>query len=152
MGNTSRKSLAVTVVGLLTILWGGAYIFLGGAVALAGEQILNNVGPNDPLGGLAPILQIVASLLVVLGVLWVLQGVPAILAGVGVLLRKPWGLVLTLLAALLAMFWSSFLLFSSDTQLIAIGSAQFLFGVLVFVILIARRKEFSRASQEIPST
>jgi hypothetical protein len=136
--------LAVTAIGILTILWGGIYAVLGGLLAFAGDSLWGNLDPNDPVGGFGPILKILAGLMVVVGVVWLLQGIPSVLAGWGVLLRKQWGRIPTFLVALLAMFWSLFLLFSNDIQLIVIGAIQFLYGILAFVILIVNRKEFSQ--------
>jgi hypothetical protein len=140
----AEKSVAVTAIGILTILWGGIYSVLGGMLAFAGDSLWGNLDPNDPVGGFGPILKILAGLMMVIGVVWLVQGIPALFAGWGVLQRRQWGRIPTFLVALLAMFWSLFLLFSSDTKWIAIGVIEFAYGVLAFVILIAKSKEFSR--------
>ena len=93
------KSIAVTLIGLMTILWGGIYAVLGGSMIFAGDAIVTNIRPDDPVGGFAPIFKILASLMIVIGVVLLLQGIPGILAGWGVLLRKQWGRILTFIAA-----------------------------------------------------
>jgi hypothetical protein len=138
------KSIAVTVIGLLTLLLGGAYATLGGCfvfVGLAGVARLE----DDPAGGFGPILQILAGFVAVVGVALLLQGVPGMLAGLGVLFRKQWGRRLTLILAVLAFLWGLASLGVSQTApYIAFGVTQILYSGLAFVILIRNSAEFSR--------
>src|ERR1700730_5571553 len=98
------KSVAVTIIGLLALLFGigdaalGSNFIFGGA---ADEKRLE----HDPAGGFAFLLQILAGLVIVVGVAFLLTGVLGMVAGLGVLWRKPWGRILTFLAAVLAVLW-----------------------------------------------
>jgi hypothetical protein len=111
-----------------TIVWGGA--------AMA----------NDPAGGWGPLLRVFAGLIVVLAVPFLLQGVLGLLAGCGVLMRKPWGRLLTFPLAVLAGLWGFAFLgdFEHDGSSIALGAVQLLYGILALVILIRNGAEFSR--------
>jgi hypothetical protein len=92
------KSVAVTAIGLLTLLWGGAYAALGGSLIFAGSAMA-----NDPAG--RGLLEFLGGMLALFGGAFLLQGVPMMLAGLGVLLRQQWGRILTFLMAVLAIVW-----------------------------------------------
>jgi hypothetical protein len=134
----------VTVVGLITLL-GVAYTALGGWLLFAGAD-LNTRLENDPAGGMAPVLQLLAGFMVVIGVAFIVQGVPGVLAGWGVLSRRSWGRILALIVAALAAPWGlAFLVISrGDVTFITLGAAQVLYGILAFAVLIRAGDEFSR--------
>jgi hypothetical protein len=83
----------------MTILWGGAHAVLGGCLIFSGDAIEKNLRPDDPAGGLAPVLWIMAGLMIVIGVVFLLLGVPGMLAGLGILWRKQWGRILAFIMA-----------------------------------------------------
>lgn len=70
------RSVAVTLLGLLTILWGVAHAVLGGCFFLGGDEMLKNLRPDDPVGGFAPVLWLLANLMIVIGVVFLLASVP----------------------------------------------------------------------------
>lgn len=92
------KTVAVTVIGLITLLPGGYCTAFGGWAIFAGEDWLGHPS-KDPwmqafaLGGIVP------ALLIVFGVAFLILGILGLLAGVGVLLRKQWGRILTFIMA-----------------------------------------------------
>jgi hypothetical protein len=144
------KNVAVTVIGLITMLWGGVHAALGSGLILVGASLQRNLRPDDPAGGFAPILWILEGLAIFLGVLFLLQGVLGMLAALGVLLHKQWGRILTFIMAGLAILWGllSLSAYNSDATgnatLIAYGAFQLLYAILTFVILIKNGAEFSR--------
>ena len=145
----ASKSVAVTVIGLMTVLWGCAQAVLGGCLAFGGAELEGNLGTNDPVGGLAPVLLLTAGLMVMIGVVFLFLGVPMMLAGLGVLLRKQWGRILAFVMAVLGILWGLLCLGAYDADaagnvtVIASGAAEILYGVLAFVILIKHGREFS---------
>jgi hypothetical protein len=141
------KSIAVTVLGLLTLLWGGAHAAWGGWIIFAGADLGVRMQDDAAAGGFAYLLRLLADFMIVVGVAVLLQGALGMLAGWGDLLHKPWGRILTFIVAVLAILWG--LLFLSGYQRnvdseIALGAAQVLYGVLALVILITNGAEFSR--------
>jgi hypothetical protein len=56
------KSVAVTVIGLLTLLFGVAYAVLGCNLVFAGAFFA--IPPGDPAGGFAWLLQFLAGLVI----------------------------------------------------------------------------------------
>jgi hypothetical protein len=131
--------VAVTVIGLLTILFGGVYAAQGGILIFAGDAMA-----NDPAG--KGFLEVLGGLLAVIGGTLLLQGVPMILAGVGVLLRRQWGRILTLLMAGLTVLWGLLLLSLSDRDAgyVAFGAAEILYAIVAVVVLFKHGAEFSR--------
>jgi hypothetical protein len=67
-----------SVIGLLTLLFGGAYAALGGSLVFAGDAMA-----NDPAG--KGILEVLGGLLAFFGGVLLLQGVSMVLAGTGVI-------------------------------------------------------------------
>ena len=145
----SRKSVAVTVIGLITLLMGGYGVVFGGWVIFAGADWLEHPS-KDPwirafaLGGFVP------ALMVILGIVFLMLGMGGVLAGLGVILRKQWGRILTFIIAVVASLSGLTCVsdFDQATTDIAIGAAQFLYGILTFVILIKYRADFSRPLSE----
>jgi hypothetical protein len=151
----SGKNIAVTVIGLFTMLWGASYAALGGSV-IFGATAMMAEHPGDHTGGLADVDHWVASmfagLTTVIGFALLLQGSVGILAGLGVLWRKQWGRIGTFILAALAILWGLLFMggafeggaFEHGISYIALGAAQLLYGILAFVILIQKGAEFSR--------
>jgi hypothetical protein len=138
------KSVAVTVIGVTTMLLGGAYAALGGSLLFDGAAAIMSL-EDDAAGGYAPLLQVVVGFVAVVGVALLVQGAIGLLAGLGVVMRRPWGRALTFLLAILAVLWG--LLFVSANQEpidLALGAAQILYGILAFVVLIKDGADFSR--------
>jgi hypothetical protein len=139
------KSVAVTALGLATLLLGAAY------AALAGQLIFGGVGwfvrPNgDPWAQIAGLFGLLPALIIVVGVAFLPLGALGVLAGLGVLWRKPWGrtlaFVLAVPAALLGLLWAGGA--DGDATEIALGAAQVLYGLLTLVVLIRKGAEFFR--------
>src|SRR4051794_17182774 len=64
----ASQSVAVTALGLLTLLLGGGYVVMGGTLVWGGAAMA-----NDPAGGWGPLLQVFAGLIAALGVPFLLQ-------------------------------------------------------------------------------
>jgi hypothetical protein len=130
------RSVAVRVIGLITLLVGVAYAVLGGDALVVGTAAERRL-ENDPAGGLGFLLQIVAGFVIVIGVAFLLQGLLGMLAGLGVLWYKPWGRVMTFILAVLAILWglASLSFYDRGVIYIAFGGAQILYGILAFAIL-----------------
>jgi hypothetical protein len=155
----ASKSVAVTVIGLLTLLCGGGYVALGADFILGGagwflhpDPELVRVQPEPDMGIiLGAWLTLGAAVLVVVGILLVLLGLLVLLAALGVLWRKQWGRILTyvvaVLAILLGLLCLSGVYGAQDvvqvTTVLALGVPQVLYGILALVILSIRRADFS---------
>jgi hypothetical protein len=144
------NSVIVTVLGLLTLLWGVAGAVCGGILIFAGGDLAVRMKDDAAAGGYAFLIRLIADFMIVIGVAILLQGVLGTLAGLGTLLRKPWGRILTCIMAVLAILWG--LLFLSGYQHsdpnyaeIAAGAAQVLYGILALVVLMMNGAEFSRS-------
>jgi hypothetical protein len=139
----ANNSVAVTILGLITLLYGGGYAALGGSFVLGGVGWFARPDPNmgEVLGAW---LTFLAAVLGVVGVLFVVFGVLTLLAALGVLWRKQWGRILTfivaVLAILLGLLW---LLGFPDATLLALGGTQILYGILAIVVLVMKHADFS---------
>ncbi len=98
----SGKSGAVTAVGIINIVLGslvtlGGICFLLSGLVFTGAAVdaRNQFGPQGG-GGL---FAAAGAMIVVLAILVLVLGVAEIMAGVGVLNRRPWGRILTLVLA-----------------------------------------------------
>lgn len=102
------KSVTVTVLGVMTLLLGGAYMTFGSWFVFAGVDWLEHPS-KDPwvqafaLGGLVP------AFIALIGVGFLMPGILGLLAASGVLMRKHWGRILTFVfavpAILLGLLW-----------------------------------------------
>src|SRR5688500_13769788 len=110
---TPGKSAAVTIVGLITLLVGGAYAALGGGFLFTGAAAVREL-QGDPAGGLGPVLQVLAGFLAVIGVAFLFSGVLGVSAGLGVLMRRQWGRLLAFLVAAVAGVWGLLTLVFAD--------------------------------------
>jgi|SRR5579864_162052 len=134
-----RKTVAVTVIGLLTLLLGGTYAVTGGGLIFAGSAMA-----NDPNG--RGLLEVLGGMLAAVGGAFQLQGVPMLLGGFGVLLRRQWGRILTLIMAVLAILWgvASMAAYDKGVSYVVFGAAQILYSILAIVVLVKNGPEFSR--------
>ena len=144
----TSKSVAVTVMGLVTLLCGGCYATLGSRLILDGAAWFVQSDP-DPWKQLGAWFGLGAVLVIAVGIFFLLLAVPVLLAGLGVLWRKQWGRSLTsivaVLAILLGLLWVSGVEdVLQDATDLAVGLIQILYGILALVILSLKRAEFSR--------
>jgi hypothetical protein len=131
------KSLAVTFLGLLTLLAGGAAAVFGGCQIFV--MLTSTSG-------------VTAVFALLFGVPALLLGGFGLLAALGLLLRKPWGRILTFLLAGLTLLWGPLCLVAVLTDGagnleaadVAAAAAPMLYGVLALVILLRNGAEFSR--------
>jgi len=145
-GPTGRgRTAGVTAIGLVTLLFGLAYGAVGGSLILADDALAEPLRKGHPAGGLAFLLWLVGAMAAAAGALSLLQGVLGLVAGWGVLARKPWGRVLTLILAGLATLWGLLSLGASahGAAYIVLGAAQLAYGTLAFAILIRSGSDFS---------
>jgi hypothetical protein len=144
------KSVALIVLGLITLLLGGAHAAVGVCLIFGGDAMTRPLREGDLMGGIAVVLWLTGALMIVIGVAFVPQGILEMLAGSGVLWRKQWGRILTFIVAVLAILWgvASLGAYTQDANgnafFIAFGAIQILYGILAFVVLIQKRGEFSR--------
>ena len=135
-----------SAIGVLTLLFGGAYAALGSGLIFAGDALAEPLRKGDPAGGLAFPLWLVGAVLIVAGVLFLVHGVLGLLAGWGVLRRKSWARVLTLILSGLAILWGVLSLgaYAKSATYIVLGAAQLLYGTLAFIVMIRSGQEFSK--------
>jgi hypothetical protein len=130
--------VAVTFLGVLTLLVRAAYAGFGGWLIFAGTSWFGQPR-EDPWQEMAGLFGIGPALVIIVGLAFLPAGVLGLLAGLGVVLRKQWGRVLTFnlagLAVLLGLLWVGGS--DHDAPDIAVGAVQVLYGILAFVILIA---------------
>jgi hypothetical protein len=141
------RSVAVTTIGLLTLLWGVGYAVLGGSAIVGGIGWLTQPG-DDPWTPVITLFGFLPALVVVIGIAFLLVGILGLLAGSGVLRLKQWGRILTFLAAVLAILLgaASLSAYEGATALeIALGVVQILYGILAIVILSMNGPEFTQA-------
>ena len=142
---TTSKSVAVTVIGLSTLLLGGTYGAVGGWLIFAGADWFAHPSPYPwmqviAFGGIVP------GLMILLGGAFLLPALIGLLAGLGVLLRKRWGLILALILAVMSMLLGLLWVAGSSQEVseIAVGVVQMLYGIVACVVLLTCRAEFSR--------
>jgi hypothetical protein len=145
----ASKSVAVTVIGLFTLLCGGGYAIFGGYLIFAVVGWFGRPDADPLKQMMAPLVFLAAPFLVGVGVLFVLLGVLVLLAALGVLGRKQWGRSLTFLVAVLAILLGLLWLSGVEDVLqdaidLALGVTQVLYGILALVILSMKGTEFSK--------
>ena len=113
------NNVAVTILGLVTLLLGGAYATLGGQLIWAGASWAWRA-EGDPWGPVASLFGIGRVLVIAVGVAFLPLGLLGLLAGLGCLRRDPWG------------------------RDFALGAAQVVYGIVALVIVIKEGPEFSR--------
>src|SRR5262245_40996489 len=114
IGTRTHRSVAVTVVGVATLLLGVGYTILSSVFIYSGVHAAQTLPDDDATQGWAPLLAFVSGIVALIGVLFVAPGVLGITAGAGVLCRKPWARVLTFLVAAVALLWGVAFLALSD--------------------------------------
>jgi hypothetical protein len=140
---TTIKSVALTLVGLLTLLCGGGYALEGGYLLLVWADWLP-LQSRDLADRI--VLQLDVASLVLIGGLFLAFGALAMLAALGLFLRQPWGRVLTLLVAVLAIALGLRSLelgpaIVEETTNVPLGVAQALYGILAVAVLSLNRAE-----------
>jgi hypothetical protein len=148
----SRRSVAVTLVGIITLILAGPYAALGSWLLYAAES-------ND-----LSVRFIRLITMIPLGIVFLIKAVVMILAGLGVLRRRQWALVLTLcLAGLAIMIYLTALsniaiIFTQpDFPIaglafpIAIAVGQVLYALFAFIVLIKNGAEFSHGKALVNS-
>jgi hypothetical protein len=143
-----NSGVAVTVLGLITILLGGAYAALGGQLILGGVAWAGRT-EGDPWGQMATLFGLGPALVIAIGIAFLPLCVLGLLGGMAVLLRKQWGRIVTFfvaaLAILLGLVWVGG--GDKDTTDIAVGTVQLIYGIAAFVILIGKGAEFRKSCQ-----
>jgi hypothetical protein len=139
------KSVAVTVLGLLTLLLGCAYVAFGGSAIFAGADWFVH-GNQEPMADVIALGGIVPGFIIMFGIFFLPPGILALCAGAGVMMRKPWGHMLTYVVAIIAITLGLIWAIGSDQDLphIAVGAAQILYGILAVVVLTVNCAEFYR--------
>jgi len=124
----------VTAVAVVNFILGGLNALCGGLLLLSGG-VVAGVGAARAAGGGAEgaaAATVIGGLLVVLGVVSLILSIPTIVAGVGVLKRRQWGRVLTLiLGGLSGLIGLSLLI-----RMQAGGLLQLAYCVFVYVVLL----------------
>lgn len=147
----SSRSGAVTAVavvnftlGFLQLLCGGCVAFGGGALAGFASQMSQQDPDLDPQSAemLERAAQIGGGLIIALGIAYLLLGVMLLVAGYGVMNRRSWGRVLTLVLGAIAGILAVLALASGEWFG---GTANLAYAVFVYVILLNSRyaAEFS---------
>jgi hypothetical protein len=136
----------VVLLGLATVILGAMYALVGATLLYAGVHALGQLPGDEQQSGWAPVLAAVMGFVVVFGVALLVQGVPQVVAGMGVMLRRPWARVLTLVMAVPTALWGIVLLATgnSTASTIVLGVVQVAYGVLAWAALMSYGTEFSR--------
>ncbi len=148
-------SVAVTVLGLCTLLLGCVYAAFACWAIFAGADSLLHPS-KDAMVQIIALGGIVPALMIVLGVAFLILGILGLLAGFGVLWHKPWGRILTFILAAatvqLGLLWLSGVQdVIQDSTDIVVGAAQILYGILATVILVMNGAEFARPPLQLGS-
>jgi hypothetical protein len=161
MSTTRRpESAAVTLAGILSIVYGLLWVLLGAALIFWGSQLLTWLGKGEEAvkhsgaadkdvqattaaaGGLADLL---LKWIIFCGGGTILYGLMPILGGISVLRRT--GKNLTLVFAFLAILWGGALVYyreNFDKHGLILASVHFAFGVPALLILLIKSDEFQR--------
>jgi hypothetical protein len=136
--------VAVTVLGVLTLLVGTAHAAFGGLLIFAGTSWFAQPR-EDPWQEMAALFGIGPTLVIIAGLAFLPACILGLLAGLGIMLRKQWGLVLAFILAGLAILLGLLWVGGSDQDFpeIGVGAAQLLYGIMAFV-LITKGAEFWR--------
>src|SRR5579875_990969 len=150
MSNTTAvakvKSIIVRLIGLLTLLWGGAYAAEGTRFLLVWADVLLPGQGND----FAERITIVRGemYLALFGVLLLALGIMALAAALGLFSSRPWGRGLALTVAALAISLGLCLndlvpsiSYYRDAMDVWFAVAQISYGILTFAILSRSRVE-----------
>jgi hypothetical protein len=148
MINRSDNEVAVWVMGLLTLLFGGGYSALGGSLVVAGVAAPAHARAafGEDWAPLATLFGVIPAIFIAIGVGFLLLGILLLLAGLGLLWRNELARILTLILAVFVILLGLVLALVGrhDVATIAVGAVQVIYGILAFVILISRRTEFGQ--------
>jgi hypothetical protein len=142
---TAGKGVVARLIGLVTLLWGGVYAAVGARLLLVWADLLP-LQNNDLADRI--IIERNLACLALLGVLFFVLGMMALAAAWGLFARKPWGRILTLITAVLAIAVG--LCFPAmvppgrdgrDAAEVSLAAAPVLYGVLAFAVLGRNRAE-----------
>jgi hypothetical protein len=124
----------VTAVAVVNFVLGGLNALCGGLLLLGGG-VAAGAGATGAVGGepeAAAAATIVGGVLIVLGILVLLLSLPTIIAGVGIVKRRQWGRILTLILGGI----SGVLGLLSLIALQPGGLLQLAYAIFVFVVLL----------------
>lgn len=104
---SASKSGAVTAVAVVNFVLGGLSIVCGGFMLLGGAAVTSMMGQggNVPGGEQLPAdvpAGMIGGIVMIMAVVIMILGVPMIIAGVGVVKRRQWGRILTLILGAIA--------------------------------------------------
>lgn len=135
----------MTVIGLITLLLGGAYAAAGGRLILDGTSWAGRA-EGDPWGPVSTLFGLGPAVLVAIGVAFLPLSLLGLAAGSGALLRQQWGRILTFILAVLAILLGLIWAVGGDREAadLAFGAAQISYGILAFLVLIGKGAEFIR--------
>ena len=139
----SGRSLAVSVVGWVTLLFAVGYAVAAGALLFIGVAIVTADELAKPTGW-EFLGWILAAIVAVVGVLFAIQAGLTVPAGLGVILRRGWGRILTFIVASLAMLWGAAFIAvtTADSLYLALGLAQIAYGLFAILVLATNGDEF----------
>jgi hypothetical protein len=150
--SAQKKSILVTLLGLLNLALGGAYALLGGSALYAGIMAPANARANfgEDWALLATMFGIIPAILIVIGLAFLLFGVLMFLAGLGIIWRNEIARIVALILAVLVVLLGLLLAIGGnrDAESIALGAVQIGYGILAIIALISRRAEFGRRSPQ----
>ena len=133
-GAQSPPSGMVTAVGVVNFLLGGLNALCGG-VLIMGGGLAAGAGAASAAGGepeAAAAATIVGGLIIVIGVVVLILSLPMIIAGVGIVKRRQWGRVLTLiLRGILGVLGLLSLASAQPGGLVQLAYCMFVFVVLL---------------------
>jgi len=143
-----RRSGAVTAVAVINFVVGGLLMASGPATMIVGPEVIAQILLSVDTKDMTPenvrqIKEIAANkdgvLTIVAGIFggcFMAVGLPAIIAGVGVVKRRPWGRILTIVLGSLSILFAVLNLLSLNIIGVAINVG---YTVVVFVILLNSR-------------
>ncbi len=139
---TTPPSGMVTAVGVVHFVMGGLQVACGLMAAVAAgfmEDMLRDVferaAAQEPNADIDMIADFIGPFVVVVGIFTILFGSVAIVAGYGVVKRKTWGRVLSLVVGGVAMVFG----LCSCAMMDPSGVINLGYGIFVYVVLLNRR-------------
>ncbi len=151
------RSGAVTALAVVNFIFGALRLLDGGLCVCGGALAALWAGTAEPETGrltleyiFAPVAGILAPFAVVIGVISMILGVPSIIAGFGVLKRRQWGRILTLILGGLSGAMAVFNLLNAVFNL---GVTPNIVGLLIqggycaFVFIVLLNKQYAAEFQ-----
>jgi hypothetical protein len=133
------RSGVVTALAIVNFIFGALGLLCGGAIVCGGGAIAGIIGAaakNDPTikaEDAAAVAGIAGGAVAVMGVIVMVMGVPTIVAGIGVLKRRQWGRILTLVLGALAGALAVFALVSLNIVGLLIHGGYCAFAYIVLL-------------------